>query len=71
MRLSLGGAPADTAGTSQPKPESLMTPRPIDRAAAFALALMITLGTAGAIDHLAVREPASALWAAAVVPARG
>lgn len=62
---------ADTAGTSQPKPETRTTPHLTDRAAAFALALMLTLGAAGAIDHLAAREPASALWAAAVVPVRG
>jgi hypothetical protein len=46
-----------------------MKTRPIEHAAAFALSLLITLGTLGAIDHLAAREPASAQWASAVAPA--
>ncbi|MFO1327392.1 MAG: hypothetical protein U1F56_08535 [Rubrivivax sp.] len=48
-----------------------MNTRLTDRAAALALALLLTLGTLGAIDHLAAREPASAQWACAVAPARG
>lgn len=41
------------------------------RATSFALALLLTLGTLGAIDHLAAREPMSAQWASAVAPVRG
>ena len=48
-----------------------MSIRPIQHLAAFALALLVTLGTLGAIDHLAAREPMSAQWACAVAPARG
>ena len=46
-----------------------MKTRPIDQAAALALALLLTLGTLGAIDRLAAREPAPALWACAVATA--
>ena len=48
-----------------------MNTRPIDRAAALALSLLLTLGTLGAIDHLAAREPAAAQWACSVAPAKG
>lgn len=48
-----------------------MNTRPLDRAASLALALLLTLGTLGAIDHLAAREPVSAQWACAVAPGRG
>lgn len=48
-----------------------MKSRPIEQAAALTLALLLTLGTLGAIDHLAVREAAAAQWACGVAPARG
>lgn len=48
-----------------------MKTRPTERLAALALALLLTLGTLGAVDRLAAREPASAQWACAVAPSRG
>lgn len=48
-----------------------MYTRPIDRAAALALALLLTLGTLGAIDHLAAQEPAAARLACSAPSARG
>lgn len=47
-----------------------MNTRPAHRAAALALALLLTLGLLGAIDHLAGREPVSPLWAQAVTAPR-
>lgn len=47
-----------------------MNIRLIDRAAALALSLLLTAGTLGAIDHLAAREQASAVWASAVCSPR-
>lgn len=50
-----------------------MTTRLADRAAALSLALLLTLGTLGLIDHLALPEPAAAAGtlACAVAPVRG
>jgi len=43
------------------------TPRPMQRAAALLLSALLTAGLFSGIDHLAVREGASAVWAAAVL----
>lgn len=48
-----------------------MKPHFLHRATSFVLALVLTLGLFGGIDHLAGREDASALWAAAVMAPRG
>lgn len=48
-----------------------MKTRLVDQTAALALALLVTLGTLVAIDHLAQREPLAAQWACAVAPSRG
>lgn len=49
-----------------------MTTRLADRAAAFSLALLLTLGTLGLINHLALPDPAAAgPLACAVAPVQG
>lgn len=48
-----------------------MNTRLAARTTSFALALLLTLGALGMIDHLAAREPMSAQWASAVAPVRG
>ena len=62
---------AEDAATSNLHLEPDMNTRLAARTTSFALALLLTLGTLGAIDHLAAREPMSAQWASAVAPVRG
>ena len=45
-----------------------MNPQIASRAAAFGLALLMTLGVMGSIDFLATSEPGAALVAAASAP---
>ena len=48
-----------------------MKTRLLERATATVLAVIVTLGLFGGIDHLAGREPVSAQWASAVTAPRG
>ena len=45
-------------------------PRTLQRAFAWLLSAVLTAGLFGGIDHLAAREGASAVWAAAVMAVR-